>query len=412
VSSSEKVKRPDKHRTQYICQRMRCPNPISKLRSLHGLVVVGALLLVSCDRSRRPPDAEFIVAAGDSTYWVHSGPSGITMRGSPMVLARHDGRFYELYVVDDDRSFENALFVGQRLFQRDILSGDSIEVFGDTLVPALAEDYETRHPDARRLSADEEPQEEPAHSATSEVSVLGVHGPFLSLEYHVDTSGTGDDSWHMTRHAVLDLRTGKVVTLADVLGATEAPGVIARGRRLYSETLDSIRADRRPLAQRAAQSIARFRFDPNSFSITAPNGTLMIAFSAPGQGSGGEGFVLPIRPIPVAEPAWWAQIRDALPTATREREEHWSRGRYVVKAVYDTTARPVRLAIVDTSGAREFPIGGVSAPIHRIYWLDNPPLDRTQRAALTRAFDEAALYDDAARAEGTGTAIVSTAMRR
>jgi len=48
---------------------------------------------------------------------------------------------------------------------------------------------------------------------------------------------------------------------------------------------------------------------------------------------------------------------------------------------------------------REFPIGGVAAPVHRIYWLDRPPLDRAQRAALTRAFDEAALYDDAARAE-------------
>jgi hypothetical protein len=37
--------------------------------------------------------------------------------------------------------------------------------------------------------------------------------------------------------------------------------------------------------------------------------------------------------------------------------------------------------------------------VHRIYWLDRPPLDRTQRSALTKAFDEAALYDDAARAQ-------------
>jgi hypothetical protein len=356
-------------------------------------------VVLACDGSRGAPEAEFIVAAGDSTYWVRTGATGVTMRGSPMVLAQHDNRFFELYVVDDDHSFENALFVGQRLFQRDILSGDSTEIFGDTIVPALAEQYEERNPDARRLSPDEEPQGEPSHSVTSEVSVLGVHGPFLSLEYHLDTAGAGDDSWHMTRHVVLDLRTGKPVTLTDVLGAAESPGVIARGRKLYSETLDSIRADRRPVAQRAAQSIGRFRFDPNSFSITAPNGTLMIAFSAPGQGSGGEGFVLPIRPIPVAEPAWWSRARAALPTSTREREEHWSRGQYVVKAVYDTAARPVRLVVVDSLGGREFIVGGVSAPVHRIYWLDRPPLDRPQRAALTRAFDEAALYDDAARAE-------------
>ena len=328
-----------------------------------------------------------------------------------MQLARLDEKFYELYVVDDDRSFENALFVGQRLFQRDILTGDSTELFGDTLVPTLADDYERRNPDARRLSADEEPQEEPAHSATSEVGVLGVHGPYLSLEYHVDTTGTGDDSWHMTRHVVLDLRTGKPATLADVLGPEEAPSVISRARKLFNETLDSIRADRRPMARRAAQSIGRFHFDPNSFSLTAPNGTLMVAFSAPGQGSGGEGFVLPIRPIPVAEPPWWSRARAALPTSTAEREEHWSRGRYVLKAFYDTIARPVKLTLADSAG-REFQVGGVTAPVHRIYWLDAPPLDRAQRAALTKAFDEAALYDDAARAEAYSGGVVLFAMRR
>ena len=45
----------------------------------------------------------------------------------------------------------------------------------------------------------------------------------------------------------------------------------------------------------------------------------MIAFSAPGQGSGGEGLTLPMRPIPVAEPSWWKDARVALPTATREQ---------------------------------------------------------------------------------------------
>ena len=314
-----------------------------------------------------------------------------------MVLARLDGRFRELYVVDDDRSFENALFVGQRLFQRDLVSGDSTEIFRDTLVTSLAEEYERKHPDARRLAPDEDPGEEPGVSATAEVSVLGVHGPFLSVEYHVDTSGAGDDSWHMTRHSVVDLRTGKQASLADVLGPDEASTVLVRARKLYTETVDSIRRDRRPAARRAALSIAHFRFDPSSFSLTAPNGTLMIAFSAPGQGVGGEGFVLPLRPIPVTEPSWWTDARAALPTSTREREELWSRGSYVVKALYDTTARPVHLVIVDSAG-KEFQVGGVTAPVHRIYWLDRPPLDRTQRSALSKAFDEAALYDDAARA--------------
>jgi hypothetical protein len=366
-------------------------------------VVAGLILAIAgvegCDRgASRPPSAEFIVAAGDSTYWVQTSGSNVRMRGSPLVLARLDGRFRELYVVDDDRSFEDALFVGQMLFQRDIITGDSTEIFRDTLVPALSDAYSRSHPDARRLGPDEDVKDEPSVSATADVSVLGVHGPFLSVEYHVDTSGASDDSWHMTRHVVIDLRTGRRVTLGDVLGVSEANSVLGRARASYRETVDSLRRDNRALAQRAARSLGQFRFDPSNFSLTAPNGSLMIAFSAPGQGTGGEGFTMPIRPIPVAEPAWWAEARKALPTSTREREEHWSHGGFVVKAIYDTTAQPVRMILVD-SGGREFAVGGVSAPVHRIYWLDDPPLDKRQRTALTKAFDEAALYEDAVRAE-------------
>ena len=370
---------------------------VQRAWALAGLVA----LLGACGRSAdRAPAAEFIVSAGDSTYWVTSDRSGVRMRGSPMVLARLDDRFRELYVVDDDLSYENALFVSQRLYQRDLLSGDSTEIFRDTLVAALAERFARAHPDARRLGPDEETTEEPSTTATADVSVLGVLGPFLSVEYHADTSGTSDDSWHMTRHAVIDLRNGLQASLTDVLGASESASVLKRARLLYRETLDSIRRDPRATAQRAAKSLGRFRFDPSSFALTAPNGTLMIAFSAPGEGSGGEGFTMPMRPIPVSEPPWWVQARGALPTSTREREEHWTRGSYVVKAVYDTTEQPVRLTLVDSAG-RSFPIGGVTAPVHRIYWLDNPPLDRAQRTALVKAFDEAALYDDAARADAS-----------
>lgn len=363
-----------------------------------ALASVMLLGLGACrDAGPRPPRAEFIVAAGDSTYWVRSEPSGIRLRGSPMVLARLDNKFLELYVVDDDRSFENALFVGQRLFQRDLITGDSSEIFRDTLVMALAERYARAHPDARRLAPDEDAAEEPATDASAEVSVLGVHGPFLSLEYHVDTAA-GNETWHQTRHQVIDLRTGRAATLADVLGPSEAAGVLSRGRKLYQETVDSVRRDKRPAAQRAAAAITHFRFDPSSFSIAAPSGSLMIAFSAPGQGTGGEGFVLPMRPIAVTEPAWWADVRGALPTSTREREERWARPGYEVRAVYDTSARPVRLAIADSAG-KEYEIGGVSAPVHRIYWLDAPAIGKSDRDALTKAFDEAAHYD-----EGTRTA--------
>ena len=376
------------------------PSPWTRNRAVRALVgcLGGLFLLAACGRGGGAPEAEFIVSAGDSTYWVRSSGSQMRVRGSPMVLARLDKRFQELYVVDEDDSFENALFVGQRLYMRDLISGDSTELFRDTLVAALADKYQRRHPDARRLAPDEETAEEPATTATAEVSVLGVNGPFLSIEYHADTSGAGDDTWHMTRHAVIDLRTARQVALTDVLGAAEGDALVKRGRALYRETVDSIRRDRRPEARRAAQALGRFRFDGNSFSIVAPNGTMMIAFSAPGAGSGGEGFVLPMRPLPVVEPSWWVDARTALPTSTREREELWSRGDYVVKATYDTSARPVMLTLADSAG-HEFPVAGVSAPVHRIYWLDRPAIDRSERMALTRAFDEAAQYDDASKAQ-------------
>ncbi|HJQ21247.1 MAG TPA: hypothetical protein VJ867_12935 [Gemmatimonadaceae bacterium] len=372
-------------------------------------VLAGALLfcVAACGRrSNGPPDAEFILAAGDSSYWVQSNGSKIALRGSPMVLARLDGRFLELYVEDDDQSFENAQFVGQRLFERDILRGDSTEIFHDTLTGIMADRYERTHPDERRLNPDEDPNEEPSTSATTDLSVLGVHGPYLSVEYHVDTSSTRNDTWHTTRHMVIDLRTGAQMTLAEVVGTEEAASVISRGRKLFNETLDSIRRDTRPVARRAARAIPHFRFDPTSFSLAAPNGTLMVVFSAPGQGNGGEGFVLPMRPIPVTEPAWWAAARGAVPTSTQEREERWQHGQYTVRAQYDTGSRPVRLSLVDSAG-REFPIGAVTGPVHRIYWLDNPPIERNVRAALSRAFDEAALYDEDARTAALPGAVLA-----
>src|SRR5688500_9787517 len=145
-----------------MCHRM---TPSTRSSNRPRLATILFALLVACGRSgNSAPDAEFIVSAGDSTYWVKSDGSkgGIKMRGSPMVLARLDGRFRELYVVDDDRSYENALFVGQRLYERDLVTGDSTEIFRDTLVSTLAESYARANPDARRLAPDEDAGEEPS----------------------------------------------------------------------------------------------------------------------------------------------------------------------------------------------------------------------------------------------------------
>jgi len=379
------------------------------LSRVGNLAAAACLLLAACSGSRNAaPFAEFVLAAGDSAFWVRSDADGLRMRGAPIVLTRLDDRFHELYVVDDDRSYENAWFVGQTLYQRDLVTGDSTTLFSDSVVMALAARYARRNPTARRLEPDEDPETEPVSSASAEVRVLAVHGPYLSMEYHVDTSGVGDDTWHMTRHFVIDLRSGKRVTLPDLLGRSLATTILGRARRVYRETVDSVRGDPRPSARRAAEALSRFRFDPTSFALAAPSGAPMIAFSAPGQGSGGEGLVLPMRPIAVSEPSWWAQVRESLPTTITGGEERWDRQTYSVRALYDTIVRPVRLVLQDSSG-REFPIGGVTAPVHRIYWLDNPAFDRTQRTALIKAFDEAARYDEFARTASVPASTVKPA---
>ena len=101
---------------------IRPGNQLRRIRLGLGFCALVMVVTVCTERAAaRPPRAEFIVAAGDSSYWVHSDGGGVKLRGSPIVLARIDSAFLELYVVDDDESYENAEFVGQRLYERDLV---------------------------------------------------------------------------------------------------------------------------------------------------------------------------------------------------------------------------------------------------------------------------------------------------
>ena len=103
-----------------------------------------------------PPAAEFVVTAGDSAFWVTTVDARLRTRRAPLTLANVHGRFYELYVADDDRSYFDALLVGQRIYRRDLVSGDSMQVFEDRRVSRIAQAYASEHPRERRLDADEE----------------------------------------------------------------------------------------------------------------------------------------------------------------------------------------------------------------------------------------------------------------
>src|SRR4051794_9768242 len=74
-------------------------------RMLRRTLLLLALLPVACRANRvAPPRANFLIMAGDSTFWIRSGAQGVHARGSPILLGRYGGKFYEVYVVDDDHS--------------------------------------------------------------------------------------------------------------------------------------------------------------------------------------------------------------------------------------------------------------------------------------------------------------------
>src|SRR5438128_350522 len=138
---------------------------------------VVAASAAACSRpSGEPPRAEFLLASEDSTFWVQSSSGGLHVRGAPIMLARYGGRFYELYTAERDLSYNDALLVGERLYRRDIVSGDSTLLFADTTVARLASAYGKAHPDEEPLRPGDEGDANPRTSATAQVDVLGVFG--------------------------------------------------------------------------------------------------------------------------------------------------------------------------------------------------------------------------------------------
>ena len=344
-----------------------------------------------------PPIAEFLIAAGDSTYWVTSGADGLRVRGSPILLAHYDDRFYEVYTADDDRSYPDAVLIGQRIFRRDLVSGDSAVVFEDTTVARMADAYAISHPDETPLEPDEDASDEPGTRATSEADIVDVHGPFLTYEYRADVDAGGDQV-RAARRGVVDLRSGDRQTVTALFGAHAASLVSRAGRILFAAALDSIRGVASERARRAAATLAGFTFDERSFGLASLAGEPAIEFLVPGRGARAGGYSLALPPVPVRPPApdWWSAIRPSLPAGVAETgADRWGRGRYQVVARYDSVGGPVALAL--RGNGREWSVARLPAPARHVFWLDTPALDSISRVALARAFDESALYSDDAR---------------
>jgi len=344
-----------------------------------------------------PPHAEFLVATQDSTFWITTKGASVRVRGVPITLAQYDGRFFELYLADDDRSYPDALLVGLRLYRRDLLKGDSAIVFEDSIVPRIAREYASAHPGARRLAPDEDGAEDPSTQATADLQIIDIHGPYLSYEYHVDIATRGAEPWHSTRRGVIDLRSGQPTRVADLFSSDVATALIDSGKRELTSTIDSLKKDAREPAKRAVSALSHSRFDDRSFVLTVPDSQLAIEFDVPLRGADAPDQVIALDALRPPQPSWWPTVARDFPNVLDDLDR-WrgiGNGSYDVLARYDSSAETARISLSDR--VREWPVSAVAAPVLHVFWLDRPPPDSATRRALSRAFDAASAYDEATR---------------
>jgi hypothetical protein len=378
-------------------------------------LLVGGLIGCKAQQASAPR-TEFLLSAGDSTFWVSSGPDGVKVRSAPLMLGHFGGRFYELYVTDDDLSYPEAALVGQRLYRRDLVSGDSTLIYADTAVAGIAKQYAVTHPDAQPLEPDAELETDPTMQATAELEILDTHGPYLSFEYHLDVATDGDDR-HYTSRGVVDMRDSRRSTIRTLFDDSAAVRILAEADTAFTEALDSVLASKKATARRAARTLGDFQLDRNSFAIAELDRAASVLFLAPGVGERVGGFALPLRPIVAGKPAWWQAIVTEMPvTSPDSSSDQWDRRGLKIVARYDSTGDMLTVAVVD-SQQREWKSRPLTGPAHRIYWLDDPTFDQKARVSLQRAFDESVLYsEDARRAfrepSGAGTFRFARASRR
>lgn len=376
-------------------------SPLTSRRLTFVFVAGFACIAGACRHSDAggdaPPPAEFLITAGDSAFWVSSTDGRFRIRRAPLTVANVGGRFYELYAADHDRSYFDALLIGQRIYRRDLVSGDSVAVFEDRRVKRIADEYAAAHPNDRRLADDEEGSDDPHTVATSETELLDVVGPLLSFALHTDIEIANIEDTHTVRHGVIDLRDGSAPSLGHVFGDTVARRIVAQGRAAYRVVIDSVRRARGASGQRAARAIESFHFDSTSFTIDEIDGAPMVGFYVPGRGETGGGLALPLPHVRAPEPSWWREIAPTVPKLSADSSsEVWKGARYDVVAQYDSSGDFAVLAVRDSAN-HQWNAARLPTPARRVYRLDTPDVDSIARQALARAFDESTLYSGSAR---------------
>ena len=163
------------------------------------------------------------MADGSSTYWVRSSPSGISSRLSPMILTSADSRFYEVYVDEVTRSYEDAIFTREPIYSRDLLTGHKKLLYEDSKVTAWEKMYLTSNPRARLLDPDEDGSDDVSVAATGESDILGVAGPYVLYNQRLTLEKTNFEQSDSSRAAV-DIRSGETVPIGSLVRDTALLG--------------------------------------------------------------------------------------------------------------------------------------------------------------------------------------------
>jgi hypothetical protein len=325
------------------------------------------------------------------------------IRGSPIQLARIGSRFVEVYAADDDRSFTDALLIGQRIYARDLVTGDSLRVFQDTTVASLARWYALEHPDDRQLQPEEELPANPHVDVTGEMLLLDQHGPYLSYEYRLDGVIETTREIHEVTRGVVDVAGGRPASLSSIFGDTAAARITRDGEARLSQTVDSVISSHDKRAPAAVLALGEFSFDPRSFTLAAIGRSPAVQFAVIAHGPRAAGAVLTLEPIRAPEPAWWKPVATSLPVSPIDSGiAVWRHSGLRLEARYDTVSGRALIVIKREQSPGEWIVARVPSPARRVYWLDELERDSVGINALRRAFDEAALYSDEVRTASSG----------
>jgi hypothetical protein len=154
---------------------------------------------------------------------VSSGPKGIDARNSPVILTSAGDRFYQVYVGEETRSYEDAVFSREPLYSRDLLTGSRKLLWDERRVNEWEKTYLTENPGARLLDPDDDGSEDVSVSGTSEADILAVLGPYVLYERR-STLEKQDFQQSDSARGAIDVRTGASVPLQSLVRDTSILG--------------------------------------------------------------------------------------------------------------------------------------------------------------------------------------------